>query len=152
MKKEIVRVTKIFTFDMAHALYGYDGSCRNIHGHTYHLHVTISGVPLKTRKSPKSGMVIDFSDLKAVVRQYITETFDQSLVLNGSSPHRKMKDLSDQFEKVIYFPVQPSCENLLIHFKNLLQPCFKGNLKLVYLKLHETPTSYSEWFLSDNKN
>jgi len=45
---------------MAHALYGHDGPCNNIHGHTYHLHITILGSPVEEAGDPKNGMVIDF--------------------------------------------------------------------------------------------
>ena len=59
-----IRVTKVFTFDMAHALYGYDGPCKNIHGHTYILSVTLKGKVINENNHPKNGMVIDFSDFK----------------------------------------------------------------------------------------
>ena len=63
-----IRVTKSFTFEMAHALWNYDGPCRNIHGHSYELLVTISGHPITDENSPKLGMVMDFGDLKKIVR------------------------------------------------------------------------------------
>jgi len=73
-------------------------------------------------------------------------------VLNGDSPHRELdKLLTSHFEKIIYFDEQPTCENLLIHFKNLLLPEFSSNPQLVYVKLEETPSSFAEWHLSDNK-
>ena len=59
-----IRVTKVFTFDMAHALFGYDGPCKNIHGHTYELSVTLKGKVLQENNHPKDGMVIDFTDFK----------------------------------------------------------------------------------------
>ena len=66
-----VRVTKKFTFDMAHALYGYDGPCKNIHGHTYHLSVTLIGTPIQDNGDVKLGMVVDFGDLKNIVKENI---------------------------------------------------------------------------------
>jgi len=150
MDAEIIRVTKSFTFDMAHALYGYDGMCKNIHGHTYHLFVTIQGKATQATENPKNGMLLDFGDFKKVINEVIIKSFDHALVLNGNSPHRELKILDEQFENVIYLPFQPTCENLIIHFKTLLQPYYSGDQRLVYLKLMETPTSYSEWLLSDN--
>ena len=61
-----VRVTKEFTFEMAHALWNYDGACKNIHGHSYHLFISIIGEPLQDEDNPKFGMVIDFKDLKLI--------------------------------------------------------------------------------------
>ncbi len=146
-----VRVTKIFLFDMAHALYGYDGACKNIHGHTYRLSVTIKGVPLADNSNPKNGMVIDFADLKKLVKKHILSKFDHALVLNKNSPHKNLdKQLKRQFEKIIFFDRQPTCENLLLHFKKILLPYYSAHLKLVYLKLEETPSSYAEWLESDN--
>jgi 6-pyruvoyltetrahydropterin/6-carboxytetrahydropterin synthase len=67
---------------MAHALKGYDGPCRNIHGHSYELYVTVIGKPLNDAGSPKNGMLMDFGDLKKIVRKCIVEEFDHGLVLN----------------------------------------------------------------------
>ena len=64
----IIRVTKEFSFEMAHALWNYDGPCRNVHGHSYRLFVTLYGKPLEEQDNPKNGMVIDFSDLKRIVK------------------------------------------------------------------------------------
>lgn len=60
----VIRITKQFTFETAHALYGYDGKCRNVHGHSYKLSVTVIGQPITDKSHVKYGMVIDFSDLK----------------------------------------------------------------------------------------
>ena len=81
----MIRLTKIFNFEMAHALYGYDGPCKNIHGHSDKLSVTIIGIPIKDSKSPKIGMVADFSDIKKVVGETIIQLLDHALVLNEST-------------------------------------------------------------------
>ena len=41
-----IRITKQFTFEAGHALYGYDGKCKNLHGHSYKLFVTVAGSPI----------------------------------------------------------------------------------------------------------
>ena len=58
-----IRVTKEFSFEMAHVLEGYDGPCREIHGHSYRLFVTVAGTPCDDPANPKYGMVIDFGIL-----------------------------------------------------------------------------------------
>lgn len=139
-----IQVTKIFTFDTAHALLNHDGLCKNIHGHTYRLSVTIGGVPLCDPSSPKDGMVIDFSDLKAIVNDSFLKEWDHSLILNECSP--LTRELTENFEKVVIFPAQPTCENMLIEIKNRLHSRFDSRRhSLVALKLEETPTSYAEW-------
>jgi 6-pyruvoyltetrahydropterin/6-carboxytetrahydropterin synthase len=147
---EVIRVTKVFSFEMAHALFNYDGPCKNIHGHSYVLEVTILGNPFLSKGHPKDGLVIDFSDLKKIVQKEIIDQMDHALVLNEYSPDKLTENLSAGYEKVIVFPFQPSCENLLIHFKNKLSGLFGGKCKLVALKLRETKGSWAEWFFQDN--
>ena len=92
-----IRVTKQFTFDMAHALYGYDGPCKNIHGHTYKLSVTLKGKVIENPNHPKNGMVIDFTDFKRIVADNIVSVFDHSLVLNSKAPYGDLKNLNENF-------------------------------------------------------
>jgi 6-pyruvoyltetrahydropterin/6-carboxytetrahydropterin synthase len=145
-----VRVTKKFTFDMAHALYGYDGPCKNIHGHTYHLSVTLIGTPIQDNGDVKLGMVVDFGDLKKIVKDNILEKYDHSLVLNKDAPYSKSEVIANEFEKVILVPYQPTCENLLLSFVEKLKPLFADKQTLVSIRLEETPTSFAEWNVGDN--
>jgi 6-pyruvoyltetrahydropterin/6-carboxytetrahydropterin synthase len=81
-----VRVTKVFTFDMAHALYGYDGPCKNIHGHTYRLHVTVAGKINDQPGHPEQGLVVDFGKIKDITVRHIISQFDHALVLHKRKP------------------------------------------------------------------
>ena len=148
LTKQKIRVTKLFTFDMAHALYGYDGPCKNIHGHTYHLEVTLIGYPYDD--STKEGMVIDFGDLKKIVKREIVEKFDHALVLNESAPYVTSELLNQEFENVIIVPYQPTCENLLLHFLENIKNLFPKEVQLCKVVLRETPTSFAEWQMEDN--
>lgn len=149
-KNQNIRVTKKFTFDMAHALFGYDGPCKNIHGHTYLLSITLIGKVIDQPNYPKNGMVIDFTDFKRIVTESVIHIFDHSLVLNLNSPHAHLKDLNDNFGKINYVPYQPSCENLLIDFLDRINLKLPDSVKVNNMKLEETPTSYAEWYLEDN--
>lgn len=146
---DMIRLTKIFHFEMAHALYGYDGPCKNIHGHSYELEVTIAGSPLNDPKNPKHGMVMDFSDLKKIVGEQIVDRLDHALLLNGNSPHRNIPELDANFEKVVFVEYQPTCENMLTDFVHRIQKLLPKNVKLATLKLKETPNSYAEWQATD---
>ena len=145
-----IRVTKVFTFDMAHALHGYDGLCKNIHGHTYRLSVTLIGKTIQEEGHAKQGMVIDFSDFKKIVKEKVIDVFDHTLVLNANSPHAKIQGLADNFERLILTDYQPSCENLLIDILSRINANLPSNVELCNVRLEETPTSYAEWFKSDN--
>ena len=78
-----MKITKIFTFDSSHMLDGHDGKCQNLHGHTYKLEITVSDGII--RGGPKDGMVMDFADLKAIVKQHITDPFDHAFIYDGGN-------------------------------------------------------------------
>ncbi len=81
-----IRITKRFHFEMAHALYAYEGLCRNIHGHSYNLEVTVTGEAGQRPGDPCDGMVIDFHVLKNLVKTHITDRFDHALMINSLVP------------------------------------------------------------------
>lgn len=148
----MIRITKIFSFETAHVLYGYDGKCKNVHGHSYKLFVTLKGVPIDDIHHEKNGMVMDFGDLKSVVNEEIVDVWDHAIMLNALSPHQILgKDLEKQGHKVIYCNYQPTCENMLYDIAKKIKSRLPNHVQLVYLKLHETENSYGEWLAEDNK-
>ena len=147
MSKQI-RITKEFKFEMAHALHGYDGLCKNIHGHSYRLWVTVKGVVRDEKDHIKDGMVMDFDLIKQIVKPEIIEKYDHSLVLNANSPHAEI-DLS-AFEKVFYLPFQPTSENLVTEFSNIIKVKLPAGIQLYKVVLSETATSFAEWHVADN--
>ncbi len=145
----IIRITKEFYFEMAHALFGYDGPCKNIHGHSYQLSVTIKGKPVEDEKNPKLGMVMDFTELKNIVKPIIDE-LDHATMLNTKSPHKQLAEKNLLFEKLVLVNYQPTCENILIDMAEYIQLRLPSTIQLHHLKLQETPTSYADWFAEDN--
>lgn len=147
----MIRLTKEFKFEMAHALDGYDGDCRNIHGHSFKLWVTIIGEPIHQQNSPKNGMLIDFGDLKRIVRDAIVDPFDHALLINENAKYSSLFASSvEPFGKLVFVPFQPTSENLLDFMAKKLIPLLPAHVKLHSLKLHETITSYAEWYADDN--
>ena len=146
-----IRLTKEFSFESAHALDGYDGLCREIHGHSYRLFVTVKGEPISEEGNPKLGMVMDFGDLKRIVNSEIVDRLDHSFVLRDSEQNAELREvLETKFKKVVLVDYQPTCENMLADFAERLQRALPANVQLYSLRLHETATSYAEWFASDN--
>ena len=143
----MIRITKEFKFEMAHALHEYDGLCKNIHGHSYRLWVTVKGKVKNDQGHTKDGMVMDFGVLKEIVKPEIVDKYDHSLVLNANSPHAKI-DLS-AFEKVFLLPYQPTSENLVIDFANYIKNRLPENISLCKVVLSETATSFAEWNIAD---
>ena len=146
-----IRLTKEFSFESAHALDGYDGLCREIHGHSYRLFVTVVGEPSQCENDPKLGMVMDFGDLKRIVNSEIVDRLDHSFVVRDSEQNAALiASLGEKFKNVVVVDYQPTCENMLSDFAERLQRALPTNVQLYSLRLHETATSYAEWFAIDN--
>lgn len=144
-----IRLTKEFCFEASHALNNYDGLCRNVHGHSYKLFVTIKGSPNQDCQSPKYGMVMDFGDLKRIVQRRIIEVYDHALVLNKDNSF--VSAAKSMNTKLVLTDFQPTCENMLIHFAQIISSELPEEVELQELKLHETATSFATWCKEDNK-
>ena len=146
-----IRITKMFSFETGHALYGYDGKCRNVHGHSYKLSVTVIGTPISDSNNVKFGMVIDFGDLKRIVKSEIVDVFDHATVFNKNTPHVELaKELSDRGHNVLLVDYQPTSEMMVIDFAEKIKKHLPENINLFSLKLQETDTSFAEWYAADN--
>ena len=146
-----IRITKQFNFETGHALYGYDGKCKNVHGHSYKLSVTVSGKPITDTTHVKFGMVIDFSDLKKIVKEEIVTVFDHATVFNKNTPHIELaKELKDRGHHVILVDYQPTSEMMVVDFAERIKKRLPKNIQLHSIKLQETDTSFAEWFASEN--
>lgn len=149
--KQIIRITRDFSFEMAHVLWNYDGPCRNVHGHSYKLYVTLSGRPFDDPVNPKNGMVIDFVDIKNLVMREIVSIFDHSVVIGTHANEEKIRALREMFGNIIMVDYQPTCENMVADFAGRIKKQLPQDVKLHSLKLYETASSYAEWYASDNE-
>lgn len=146
-----IRITKQFSFETGHALFGYDGKCKNVHGHSYKLSVTVIGNPITDNSNVKFGMVIDFTDLKKIVKEEIVDQFDHATVFNKNTPHIELaNELKSRGHDVILVEYQPTSENMVIDFAKRIQDRLPKTIELHSLKLQETETSFAEWYASDN--
>nr|WP_317632528.1 6-carboxytetrahydropterin synthase [uncultured Flavobacterium sp.] len=146
-----IRITKQFTFETGHALYGYDGKCKNVHGHSYKLSVTVIGTPITDTTNVKYGMVIDFGDLKKIVKEEIVDLFDHATVFNKNTPHIELaNELMTRGHHVILVDYQPTSENMVIDFAAKIGGRLPNGIKLHSLRLQETESSFAEWFAVDN--
>jgi len=145
-----IRVTKQFGFEMSHALLNYDGLCRNIHGHSYKLQVTIAGEPMQDAGSPKDGMVIDFSILKKLIQEQIISKLDHSLMINEKAPIDKLSAMGQMYERLQVVPFQPTSENMVLYIAGQVKLLLPEHLELFSIRLYETGNSFAEWYASDN--
>jgi 6-pyruvoyltetrahydropterin/6-carboxytetrahydropterin synthase len=134
MKKKI-RLTKEFRFEMAHALWNYDGLCKHFHGHSYILRVTVIGSPNEDIQSPKYGMVMDFGLLKKIVNEEVVDRLDHSVVINKNADHQSFLELPQMGERVIVTDYQPTCENMLIEMAERISYRLPQEVKLHSLRL-----------------
>ncbi|MFY1026200.1 6-carboxytetrahydropterin synthase QueD [Actinobacillus seminis] len=135
------KVSKEFSFDMAHILDGHDGKCQNLHGHTYKLQVEVSGdlVP----DGAKKGMVVDFTDVKTVVKEAILDPMDHAFIYDTTSEREcKIATLLNELNsKTFGIPVRTTAEEMARFMFNRL----KGKLSISAIRLWETPTSFCEY-------
>lgn len=139
--------TKEFTFDCSHMLTNYDGACKNLHGHTYKLQVTVTG-----GISTTTGMIVDFKELNDLVKENIIEKFDHAFICNGAagrySVDNDFADFCAQYsKKVMNFPGLTTCENMATYMFVELDGIFidtERPFELHSIKLWETPTSFCE--------
>jgi 6-pyruvoyltetrahydropterin/6-carboxytetrahydropterin synthase len=152
MKMSKIRITKQFNFETGHALYGYDGKCKNVHGHSYKLSVTVIGNPITDNTNVKWGMVIDFSDLKKIVKEEVVDVFDHAIVFNQNTPHKSLAlVMRGEGHNVILADYQPTSENMVIDFAGKIKSRLPETIQLFSLRLQETDSSCAEWFASDNE-
>ncbi len=139
----ILRITKEFRFEGAHALSDYNGKCKHIHGHSYVLYVTITGEPIKDKASAEYGMIMDFAELKRIVNTNIIDLVDHALIFRNDAP--LSEEINNTYDNVINLPFQPTCENLINYFAEIIMEKLPNDVRLYSLKLYETATSYVEW-------
>ena len=144
-----IRATRLFRFEAAHALSFHDGACKNIHGHSYKMEVTVIGSPNEDSKSSKEGMVIDFSELNALVNDLIISKVDHAVILGPDNIKNQ-----HEYGKVFTLPNRPTCENMVTFFADLLRQeiykRYQGVISLLAIRLWETDNSYAEWNAYEN--
>ena len=134
---------------MAHALFNYDGKCKNIHGHSYKLEVSIIGTPLSDDGHAADGLIIDFGDLKKIVNTQVVDIFGPRAGDKNCWVVKLTEALDDNFERLLYVDYQPTCENLIADFADKIKNSLPKQASLHHLILHETATAYCEWYAED---
>jgi len=132
-------VTKSVRFDAAHILTNHNGLCKNLHGHTYRVDVSVRG-----EATDEKDMIIDFKELKTIAQSVICDRFDHSFMFDASSPGEC--EIAAVVQKhgmrTVSLPFRSTAENLARHFFGELAPRLAG---LVTVKVWETADSCAEY-------
>ena len=130
-------VTKTVKFDAAHVLTDHQGLCRNLHGHTYRVDVSVSG-------ESDGDMVIDFKELKGVLAEVVLDRFDHGFIYNMCSAGES--EIAAVVEKhgmrTVAIPFRSTVENLAKMFYNELKARVPG---LSSVKVWETVDNCAEY-------
>lgn len=140
----MVTVSRRFEWDMAHRLMCHDGKCQRLHGHRYVAIVEVSGPIIQT--GPQSGMVVDYGELDSFVKPLTDETWDHRCMLQNTDPMLSALMEAGGMESVIVSMFPPTAELLAGEIAKRVQSCIAGrDLRLVSVKVYETPKSEATW-------
>lgn len=145
----VLRITRRLEFDAGHRIPDHGSQCRNMHGHRYVLELTVEGGVISQAGRSDTGMVMDFSDIKAIAKEYLVDLWDHAfLVYAGDTPVRRFLESLPNHKTVIIDCV-PTAENLArVAFETLVghfHDRYGNGLRLVHVRLYETPNSWADY-------
>lgn len=141
-------ITRRLEFDAGHRIPDHRSQCRHLHGHRYALEITLAGDVISQAGDPANGMVMDFSQVKALAMQHLVDAWDHAfLVYRGDRPVVDFLASLPEHRTVVLDCV-PTAENLVRTAFAILDPVYRdtyGNhLRLERLRLYETPNCWAE--------
>jgi 6-pyruvoyltetrahydropterin/6-carboxytetrahydropterin synthase len=144
----MLTITRKLEFDAGHRIPDHKSQCRNLHGHRYTLEITLVGAVIKEEGSSDNGMIMDFSDVKALAKQHLVDVWDHAfLAYEKDTPVREFLD-SIPGHKTVIIDCIPTVENLAQTTFNILKAAYQDRygtgLRLHKLVLHETPNCWAE--------
>lgn len=146
MVGDIIRICREEEVELAHILDSYDGPCGRIHGHSYKIKVTLEGIIKEY-----SEMLIDFKDLKAIIKEAIPDHYYLSNSNIKMGFQEDFRDLLDAY-KIDYktYPCRTTAENMSIIYAKAIQEKLPEDVFVVNVKLWETRNSFAEWRIEDH--
>lgn len=148
----MLTVTKEFVWDSAHMLYGHGGLCKNVHGHTYKMHVELEHSETVIGDGPSAGMVMDFKDLKEIVKERLVDPLDHAFITSGlSTEEYVLVTAMEQLNMKVYdLGARPTAENMARIFAKQINSDIQSvynNVRVVSVTVWETPTSFAKYIL-----
>ncbi len=143
-----MQITTRLEFDSGHRIPNHKSQCRNLHGHRYVLEITLSGDIIKQENASENGMVMDFSDVKAIAKESVVNVWDHAFLVyqHDADVLNFLNSLPDH--KTVVFPTVPTAENMALEAFKILKSKYHDNygnhLKLEKVRLYETPNSWAD--------
>ena len=143
-----MRITRRLEFDAGHRIPNHDSLCRHLHGHRYALEVTLTGEPIATRGDARQGMLMDFSEVRAIAQRELVDAWDHAFL--AWREDRVVLDFLAQLpeHRTVIFDEPPTAEHLALAAFKLLERAYTnryGNgLKLERVRLYETPNCWAD--------
>ena len=143
-----MQITTRLEFDAGHRIPNHKSQCRNLHGHRYRLEITLSGDIIAAETASENGMVMDFSDVKAIARKSVVDVWDHAFLVykNDLEVLNFLNTLANH--KTVIFPTVPTAENMAAEAFKILkaqyQDIYGNHLKLERVRLYETPNSWAD--------
>lgn len=143
-----MQITTRLEFDAGHRIPCHKSQCRNLHGHRYSIEITLSGDIIQQENASENGMVMDFSDVKAIARRAVVDVWDHAFLVykNDTEVLNFLNTLPDH--KTVVMASVPTAENMAAEafriLKNEYQDSYGNHLKLERVRLYETPNSWAD--------
>lgn len=141
-------ITTRLEFDAGHRIPSHKSQCRNMHGHRYAIEITLTGDIIRQEDASENGMVMDFSDVKAIAREAVVDLWDHAFLVYKADTAilEFLNSLPDH--KTVVMDTVPTAENMAAEAFRILNGCYKdlyGNhLRLERVRLYETPNSWAD--------
>lgn len=143
-----MHITTRLEFDAGHRIPNHKSQCRNLHGHRYALEITLSGDIITAENISENGMVMDFSDVKAIARASVVDVWDHAFLVYQQDTEVLTFLNSLPNHKTVIFPTVPTAENMASEafriLKSKYHDSYGNHLKLEKVRLYETPNSWAD--------
>lgn len=143
-----MQITTRLEFDAGHRIPSHKSQCRNLHGHRYALEITLSGDIITAENTSEYGMVMDFSDVKAIAKKYVVDVWDHAFLVYQHDKEVLTFLNSLENHKTVIFPTVPTAENMAAEafkiLKSQYQDTYGNQLNLEKVRLYETPNSWAD--------
>jgi 6-pyruvoyltetrahydropterin/6-carboxytetrahydropterin synthase len=143
-----MQITTRLEFDAGHRIPSHNSQCRNLHGHRYAIEITLSGDIITLENASENGMVMDFSDVKAIAKRAVVNVWDHAFLVYQHDA--EILDFLNSLpnHKTVVLPTVPTAENMAAEafkiLKSQYQDTYGNHLKLEKVRLYETPNNWAD--------